>query len=214
MKRRPLTALIGLILILVGVALSLEQWGMLTVSDYLWSAIFAVAGLGFLFVYLQDNQRWWAVIPAFTLFGLAGLLAWEQAAPEGLRGWSASFLLSGIGISFWIIYLSNQKQWWAIIPGGVMITIAAVTGISTAMEGVVDGGGIFLLGLGLTFALLSLVRPPHGRLRWALIPAIVLLVLGAMLTAASADVLRYAWPIALILAGAVVIGRMLLRRGT
>jgi hypothetical protein len=211
MKRRLLTALVGLILILVGLALSLEQWGVLTVSDYLWSAIFAVAGLGFLFVYLQDSQHWWAVIPAFTLFGLAGLLAWEQAAPRGLRDWSASFLLGGIGISFWIIYLSNQEHWWAIIPGGVMITIAAVTGISATVEGAADGG-IFLLGLGLTFALLSLVRTPHGRLRWALIPAGVLLVLGAMLTAASTQLLRYVWPAALILAGAAVIVRMLLRR--
>jgi len=51
-------------------------------------------------------------------------------------------------------------------------------------------------------------------MKWALIPAAVLLIIGLLIAAATASLLNYLWPVALILVGLYVIVRVLLpRRG-
>lgn len=50
----------------------------------------------------------------------------------------------------------------------------------------------------------------QGRIKWALIPAAVLLVMGLLLGAAAAPLLNYLWPVALILAGLYHVFRTLI----
>jgi len=57
----------------------------------------------------------------------------------------------------------------------------------------------------LTFGLVSLAPPPHGRQKWALIPATVLLVIGLLIALASMPFIKYLWPLALILVGLYLI---------
>jgi hypothetical protein len=73
-----------------------------------------------------------------------------------------------------------------------------------------DTGGLVLVGLGLTFGVLHFVPTPQGRLRWAIIPGIVLLVAGLVVSLASASVLKYVWAGALIAVGIYVVARALL----
>jgi hypothetical protein len=73
-------------------------------------------------------------------------------------------------------------------------------------------GGVFFFGLGLTFALLAILPTPEGRLTWAIIPAIVLLVMGALITAAAAQLINYLWPVALVLGGLYLLYRVIRSR--
>jgi hypothetical protein len=106
-----------------------------------------------------------------------------------------------------VIYLVNRDHWWAVIPGGVLLTLALIAGLSSVMQGI-EMGGVFLLGLGLTFALLAFLPTPEGRLTWAIIPAIVLLVTGALITAAAAELINYVWPAALVVGGLYLLYRV------
>jgi hypothetical protein len=107
--------------------------------------------------------------------------------------------------------LNNREFWWAIIPAGTLFTVAVVAGVSSVLEGL-DVSGILFLGLALTFALLYFVRTPQGRMKWALIPAVVLLVMGLGMMAFSESILKYLWPLALIGVGIYFLLRTLLRR--
>jgi hypothetical protein len=118
-----------------------------------------------------------------------------------------ALFLGGIALAFWMIYLVNPDHWWAVIPGGALFTLALVAGLSSVLEGV-EMGGVFFLGLGLTFALLALLPAPGERLNWAIIPAIVLLAMGALITAAAAQLIDYVWPSVLILGGLYLIYRI------
>jgi hypothetical protein len=120
------------------------------------------------------------------------------------------FFLGGIGLGFLLTYLNNREHWWAIIPAGTLFTVGLVAGLSSALEGV-DIGGILFLGLALTFAALYFVRTPQGRMKWPLIPAVVLLVIGLGMMAFSESVLRYLWPLALIGVGLYFLVRALHR---
>ena len=64
------------------------------------------------------------------------------------------------------------------------------------------------MGLGLTFALLALAPVDEGKpLRWAFIPAGILVLMGAMLLVGFERALGYIWPVALIVGGGLLLFR-------
>lgn len=111
-----------------------------------------------------------------------------------------SFVLGGIGLAFLFVYLANREFWWALIPAGVMMTLAVVVGLSSVFQGV-ETGGIFFLGLGLTFAIVALLPNPHGQMKWAFIPAAILGSIGLLLLLVWTAAINYLWAIGLILVG-------------
>jgi len=197
MKKFDVRVIGGILLIAAGVLFLLEELGILTIGDLVWPILFGAGGLVFLYVFMSNRAQWWALIPGCTLLGLAGLMAWEQLAPESAGEWGATFFLGGIGLGFLLITLNNREFWWAIIPAGTLFTVALVAGLASVLEGV-GAGAVLFLGLALTFGALYLVRTPQGRMKWALIPAGVLLVIGLGMMAFSESVLQYLWPLALI----------------
>ncbi|MEO8084171.1 MAG: hypothetical protein ABI780_10135 [Ardenticatenales bacterium] len=73
-------------------------------------------GLAFLFTYQADRlERWWAVIPAGALLGLAaGRLV------VGLGGGEQGWLFVGLGIAFlWLAVRAGRP--WAFWPAGILL---------------------------------------------------------------------------------------------
>ena len=211
MKRfdsRTINTVGAILLIGVGILLLLQNFGILGgVVALIWSLIFAAGGLIFLYMFLTNRTQWWAIIPGFTLLGLAALIALDQFLPRIGDALGGTLFSGGIGLAFWVIYFLNREHWWAVIPGGVMFTVALIAGLDAAFEGA-ETGGVLFLGLGLTFGLLSFLPTPQGRMKWALIPAAVLLVMGLLITAATTGILQYLWPAALIVVGLYLLFRM------
>ena len=207
MRRFEVRVIGAILLIAAGVLFLLQNFGMLGGGiDLLWALLFGASGLVLAYVFLIDRANWWALIPGFILISLGALIALNQLAPQVGEMWGGSLVLIAIGLAFWVIYLTNREHWWAVIPGGVMVTVALVAALDTVLEGV-ELGGVFMLGLGLTFGLLSLLRTPEGRMKWALVPAAVFVVIGLFITAATEQILGILWPVALILVGLYVIVR-------
>jgi hypothetical protein len=191
----------GIVLILLGGLFLLQTLGLFEgIVALVWALLFGAGGLFFLFLFLSRRVFWWALIPGFTLLGLAALVALETLLPEVGGAWGGALFLGGIGLSFWAVYFVRHEHWWAIIPGGTMFTLALVAAVSPVLEGTATGG-LFFLGLALTFGLLSVVRTPQGRMQWALIPAAVLGIMGLVVLAAATPLINYLWPAALVLAG-------------
>jgi len=196
MNRINFRILIGGALILLGVLMLLERLGIFRgATDIFWSVIFLAGGVYFLYRFALDmHGEWWAVIPGLALIGVGAAVV--------LPGqWSGISFLGFLGISFLAIYLSNRQRWWALIPGGVLITLGIVAAL-TDIYGARETGGIFFLGLGLTFLLVAVLT----SMQWAYIPGVILLLMGAVLGYTSmAGELNYVWPAALILMGLLLI---------
>ncbi|HEX2979383.1 MAG TPA: hypothetical protein VHO48_03860 [Anaerolineaceae bacterium] len=190
----------GVLLVIGGLAFLLQNLGIIEFGGSIFGVLFLLAGLGFLAVLINQPEQWWAVFPGIILADLGTIILLGVFAPRLAEKINGPVFLAGISLCFWIVYLLQRQQWWAIIPGGVMLTLAVVSGVAEYFGGI-ETGGIFFLGLGLTFAVLSLVPTPQGRLRWALIPAGVLLLMGIILSAFTASILNYVWAIGLIGAG-------------
>jgi len=67
-----------------------------------------------------------------------------------------------------------------------------------------DTGGLFLIGLGLTFAILAIL--PRLRMTW-LIYSAVLIIIGFVALAGEFSGISYLWPLLLILVGLYVLVR-------
>jgi hypothetical protein len=210
MKLSRIRVVGGILLIAFGVLSLLANLGVLVGGlDLFWAILFVAGGLLFLYVFQANREHWWAIIPGFVLISVGALLALELFFPRGIGDWGGALVMLGIGLAFWAIYFVKREHWWAIIPGSVMLTLALIVGLSSVIESVgLDTGGVFLLGLGVTFGLLAILPSPQGRMKWALIPAAALLAIGLLITAASAELLQLIGPALLILVGVYLIFRV------
>jgi hypothetical protein len=132
----------GLVLILGGVLFLLQNLEVFQGGDLFWGVSLAVAGLLFLGVFFGDRQQWWALVPGMVLLAVGSLILLTSFVPGFDEAMGGLLILGGIGLGFIFVYLANRANWWALIPGGVLITLAVVSGLDQV---VADGatGGIF-----------------------------------------------------------------------
>jgi hypothetical protein len=201
LRRFDYRILFGGLLIGVGILFLLQEFGLIPDAwGLLWAVVFILAGAIFIYSYFTNRAHWWPLIPGLSLLGIGILIFLDSVVNVSIGNWGGAIVLGGIGLSFLLIFLFHRENWWAIIPGGVMITLAFVAGLEDTLGGDADGG-IFFLGLGLTFVILGFLRTDQGRMKWAFIPAAVLLLMGFLLTPPLSDYFMYVWPAVLILLG-------------
>lgn len=202
----------GVLLVAAGVLVLLQNLHIVRSGlSLLWSLCFLAAGAIFTYIFFKDRSNWWAVIPGFTLLGIGGLILLDWALPAIGGTLGTSLLLCLMGASFWVIYASRREQWWPIIPGGVLITVA----ISTLLEDLVklgfDAGSLILIGLGATFLLVYLLSPSGKKMTWALYPAGILAAIGLAIGIASSKLMTYLGPLALLAVGVYLVYRAVAR---
>lgn len=194
----------GIVLMAVGLLLLLDLLGIVRSLAYLPPLIFVAVGVLFLSLFLRRRENWWAAIPGSVFLGLAAVVTATQLT-EGPAGGALLFLFMAAG--FGAVYLRERANWWALIPCGVMTTLAVIVVLPPELQGPPVAAVLFL-GLAATFGLLSLVpvrTAEHtGRMRWPLVPAAALAVLGVVFTLQAAALLLaidVVLPAAMILAG-------------
>ncbi|MGE5527645.1 MAG: hypothetical protein ACM3X6_00685 [Patescibacteria group bacterium] len=206
MKERRFSLIIGLVLSALGVVFLLGNLNLISFSpEFVVGLIFAAGGAAFLLVFATGREEWWAAIPGSALLGLGALIVTSAILPE-LGGFGGSIFLGSASLGFWLVYLARREQWWAVIPGGVLLTLACVAGLSGTIGGELSGG-LFFLGLALTFGLVYVLPTPEGRMKWAIYPAVILAALGFCTAAAGGDLPNLFWPVILILAGVYLLAR-------
>ena len=196
MRRFDYRIIIGAALVLGGILMLLDRTGILKgATDLFWAAVLAFGAVVFLYWFFTDRSRWWAAIPGFTLAGMsASSLLLDRL------GWGGFAFLAGIGIGFFAIYFAERSRWWALIPGGILVSLG-VTSALTSVYNIVETGGVLLAGIGLTFILVALL----AKMKWAFIPAAVLLLLGFFIGTPFVGALEYVWIGILLLAGGVLV---------
>lgn len=202
--KRNLNLLIGLALVGLGILYLLQNFGILTFADYLWPIVFAAGGLAFLAGYFISRAHWWPLIPGFALLGLAAVTGYELLFPRLEDDLGGALFLGGVSLGFWATYLFHRQNWWAIIPAGVLTTLATVVAADQVYGGD-RAGAVFFVGLAATFAIVFVT----ARQTWALFPAGGLLALGLFIAVGLERFIDYLWPAVLILAGAFLLFRAL-----
>ena len=197
------------VLVLSGIALLLSNLGLLArfepMAQFAAAVVFALAAAGFFGGYMAKRANWWRLIPGWTLLALAGMLFLSLSPAAASRPrLIAALLFLGLALAFGNIYAVNRRDnWWAIIPGGFMLVVSIVTGLSALVERLETLGAALFVGMGLVFFVLSIAIRARGQW-WPLIPATVLVLFGLFVFTTGSEqartLLRW-WPAALVLIG-------------
>lgn len=201
MRRFDPRLIIGILLVLGGLLSLFDAMGFISnAGGIFWGLIWGAAGMVFLYMLLNDRRNWWAAFPAFTFLGMSI----TSILPNSLEVLDGLIFFSAISLAFWWVYFADRQRWWAIIPAGTLLTLGAVSFLDNMFGN--DNGGLFLIGLGITFVLVA-VLPGGGRRSWAWIPGVILLVIGAITGTPYLGLADYAWPLVLILLGGFLVLR-------
>ncbi len=122
-----------------------------------WGLIFilTIIALSFLAVYFQNRHHWWALIPAYVLICVVGLIFFE--------GWLlveeliAPYIMFTSGLPFFVVYFYDTSNWWALIPGGIMVGIGLIVLMSSTLASLILP--LILVGSGLWLLLWRWVKP-------------------------------------------------------
>ena len=201
---------LGGLLVILGIASFLDSLNIIPFSGLLWGVLFVLGGVAFIVYLFQNKKAWWAIIPGVVLIGLGFIILLSSLFPNFNDEIGGSIFFVAISIAFLIVYLMNQKFWWAIIPAGVMASLAA----TILVDGLTrfDGGGVFLMGIALTFALLTILPGLEGNRQWPLIPAGILFVVSLFALFEDFNLSTLVWAVILIVLGVFLVVRSLLHK--
>jgi hypothetical protein len=214
MKNEYWRTLIGILLVVIGGTALLQALGYISVNESLFAVLTAIvfifAGLIFLSVLFRDHNKWWAAIPGIILIDLGLLIVFSQFFPQ-FSNLGGGFFLAGVGLSFWVVYFLFPRKWWAIIPGGVMFTLAIVAVFGDVLK--IQSGSILFLGLAVTFGLLGFLTNSNGvKMKWPWYPAAACLALAFLISLTELRLALYLWPVVLILVGIFLVARTFIRK--
>lgn len=173
--------------------------------------LFMIAA-SFFVVYMTNRTRTWALIVAYITFvlSLAPLMSMGGRNAEYFGG----VFMFAVALPFFYLYFRSARNWWAIIPAGVMTVLGVI--VTVAIAGLLNDntGGAFVSaflmgGLAIIFAVLWL---RHDK-PWA---KIVCLVLAALAVVSGLFINTYdiVWPIIIILGGVYLLYTALRRPKT
>jgi len=165
----------GLLLIIGGGVALAQQFGYMDqLPESVWMWVFALISLVGLISYLTSGLKEWGwLFPAGVFGGLAVTVAMATNHVDNAAVGSPLFF--GLLLPFAVAYLTDRtRNWWALIPGGVMLFLA----MTTLLVDNVGGewiGSLFLFLIGLSFLVVYL----NNRTRtWALLVAYIMGVLS------------------------------------
>lgn len=119
-----------------------SQWGLLIPAYVLWAVaglialttlnilrdeliatyVLAAVALPFLVAFLRDRSQWGLLIPACVLLAVGVMIPLIEAGvlSELLI---PAYVMFAIAIPFFAVYARDPRQWWPLIPGGIMAVI-------------------------------------------------------------------------------------------
>jgi hypothetical protein len=192
---------VGVLLVLGGLVILLGgRGGMGVLGELVWlAALGALAALA------------WRALAAPRVLPLriavhAGFAITAAATTTALSG---PAFLGFLAWAFWLVYLTpgpkGPRTAWALIPAGVLSTLAAVAAVD-ALAPRWDGGSVFLLGMTATFTAIYLLPRERGGGRWALWPALVWAVITVLANDPTGAFTRWIVPLTLIGVGVALLG--------
>lgn len=129
--------------------------------------VFLGLACGFGHIYLLDRgERWWAIIPGGFMLALGGVLA-LSAWVEQVELLAAALFVT-LGAVFFLLYWLDRRrrQWWALIPGSVLVVFGALV-LTPGAESdlpLLRWWPVLLILIGLLVAVRSRRRRPAERL--------------------------------------------------
>jgi len=102
--------------------------------------------LPFFVGFLSNRNNWGLLIPAYVLAVIGVMVPLIEL---GVLGDSliATYVLLAIALPFFVVYLVNKKNWWALIPGGILTVIGLGLLIAEGSADLLFAAALILAGI-------------------------------------------------------------------
>jgi len=117
------------VLLAIGAMLLLTEWNILP-DAFIATFVLTAIALPFLVVFLRDRANWWALIPAYVLL-VVGIMVPLLDYNVLTELWIPAYIMFAIAIPFFVVYMWDPKEWWPLIPGGILAFIGSAFLLST-----------------------------------------------------------------------------------
>ena len=107
--------------------------------------VLVAIALPFLGVYLRNRAMWWALIPAYTMLAVVGIIALAEMAGAS-DNLVTAYVMFAIALPFFFVYARNRSQWWFLIPAGILAAIGIGFLLTEATAAIV--GAVLLIAVG------------------------------------------------------------------
>lgn len=107
-------------------------------------------------------------------------------------------------LAFLLVYATVPKRWWALLPGGILSSVALLLTFEALFPGWHTGPVLFL-GFAATFTYLYLSPSKRGGKRWALYPAILFILLTVLVNDPRGQLEGWVVPLLLIATGGAML---------
>lgn len=112
-------------------------------GEFIGTFVLLAIAFPFYYVYTRNTAKnWWALIPAYVMTAVAGIVLFSQWLPDNLM---PVYIMLAVAAPFYYVYLRNRQNWWALIPAGIMTVIAL--GLLTASFQFVIPIALILVGV-------------------------------------------------------------------
>ena len=115
-------------------------------DPYIATYVLFAIGLPFLVAYLFNRANWGLLIPAYVLLVLGVFVPLEDLGvlDDNL---TVTYILFAIAIPFFVVFIRNSKNWWALIPGGILAVIALSFLIAEASVEYIFAAALIVAGI-------------------------------------------------------------------
>ena len=111
-------------------------------------ATYVLLAIGFPFfvAFLYNRDNWGLLIPAYVLLAIGVMVPLIELGVLG-DTLVVTYVMMAIAIPFFVVYLLNTKNWWALIPGGILAVIGLGFLIAEASVEYIFAAGLIIAGL-------------------------------------------------------------------
>jgi hypothetical protein len=168
----------GILLILAGGLVFAQQQGWVQwTTPLFWALAFAALGVIFFIRYLLAGLREWGWLFPALILPAVGSVIWLGTSSNP-QPWIAAPIFGAIAIPFLVVFaLDYRRNWWALIPAGVMVFLVLMLIFINQESGDVIGAAIMFV---IAIPFLIVYLRDHSRW-WALIPAFVMASIGVLI---------------------------------
>lgn len=196
----------GSLLIFGGILALVDNLGIVKIADLFWVIVTGIIAAVFFGLFARYRFTWWWIIPGLFFTGIALSILINWLFPSIGSQWGGPIILFFLGIGFFTVYFAENQHWWTIIFGGIFLAVGILAGFASQLSSS-QGVGLFVIGMGITFSLVALLPTQAGTMKWAWIPAGILLTSGIIFTVSKGQILFYVVPGLIILLGILLIIR-------
>ncbi len=115
-------------------------------DPYVATYVLLAIAFPFLVVFLRDRTKWGLLIPAYVLLAVGVFVPLTELGvlDDNL---TVTYVLFAVAIPFFVVFIRNSKNWWALIPGGILAIIGLSFLIAEASVEYIFAAALIVAGI-------------------------------------------------------------------